>query len=398
MEKQTIKIVDKTKCCGCRACGSVCPQNAIRFTADAYGFFYPEVDETKCVQCGLCMTACTYGDTQSTNQTLPLKACAAAHLDAHTLKRSSSGGVFSALASYALKRGGAVCGCILDDKLRPVHVCTEDPAVVRDMCGSKYAQSDTNLIYQEVKKRVNAGQFVLFTGTPCQVAGLYSVLKDRRPKNLLTVDLICHGVPSTLMFHKYIEYLEQKHKTKIVHFNFRSKKYGWQRWTTEYTDNRGRKKNIGKVDEFYIPAFTTGNLMRPSCFSCKYAKETRVGDITVGDLWGQEKHALSMPVKNGVSLCTFNTENALDVFQAVSEYMNLEEIDYQLAVKGNHCLHAPTQKGNKWEKYMQAIKEDRISDMAHAYIRTHRKIILRNRIKLRVPLTVFNHIRQKKYG
>ena len=398
MTRRPIEIADKTMCCGCRACANVCPQDAISFVADEYGFYYPQIDESKCTKCGLCKDACTFGDAQKVQQVVPLKACAAVNTDVEKLKHSSSGGVFRALAEYVLNIGGAVCGCILDQAMHTVHICAETIDGVMQICGSKYVQSNVGFIYREARARLKTGQFVLFTGTPCQVAGLYATLGWKRPDNLLTVDLVCHGVPSERIFHQYLKYLEKKYNTKIADFRFRSKKYGWQRWTTEYIDEKGRVKNLGKLSEFYIPAFTTGNIMRPGCFTCKYACKERVGDITIGDLWGQEKHNLSLNTQNGVSLCTFNNEKALEIMKSVSDRVILREIDYETAVQGNRCLNAPTEKGNKWERYMEAVKADRISDMAQAYIKTHKKVILRYKLKYCVPLSVFSFIRKKKYG
>ena len=258
---------------------------------------------------------------------------------------------------------------------------------------SKYLQSDVGLAYQEVKKRLKEGQQVLFTGTPCQVAALYAVVGTDQ-ENLTTMDLICHGVPSQRAFHQFIKYLEKRHKTKIVAFDFRSKKYGWPRYTMEFTDSRGRNVNIGKVQEFYMPSFTGGNIIRESCLSCKYACANRVGDITMGDLWGYEKIPLSLKLYNGTSIFTLNTPKAEKWFEVLSGNLNFEEIDYSLAVRGNHCLRQPTVVGEKRALYMDAIKNDTIDSLASRYRRSKKKLIHREKLIFMIPTRMFASLRK----
>ncbi len=396
MKHNHITIQDKALCCGCEGCANACPKEAITIKEDEYGFVYPTIDESICVDCGKCIAVCPLQN--EVEKARPIHAYAAVNKNEAVLIKSSSGGVFSAVAEYVFQHGGAVCGCVFDEQLRAVHICTENPVEMVRMRGSKYLQSSIDGVYGDVAERLKNGQTVLFTGTPCQVAGLYGVLGNQDRTNLITVDLVCHGVPSALMFREYIAYLEKKHNTKIVDFEFRSKKYGWQRSTLSFTSNKGKVKDIGKVNEFYYPAFSGGNTVRPSCFSCPFACSERVGDITVGDFWGHEQIDLSQKTQNGVSLCTFNTERAMELYTFLTAQIAMQEIDYQVAVDGNRCLHAPTQKGDKWELYMEASKNNGIEALATRYIRKNKKKILRNKLKLYVPYGLFMRIRKKKYG
>ena len=384
---------DKANCCGCGACVNICPHCAISMAEDEYGFRYPQIDTALCTQCGLCAKTCEKVHTNDSG--MPLRAFAASHRNKQVLQQSSSGGVFSALAQHFLENGGAVCGCIYDDKLNAIHICTEKVEDLVQIRKSKYFQSDVGLVYQDIKKRLKQGQQVLFTGTPCQVAALYAVV-GKNHENLTTMDLICHGVPSQRVFNQFIKYLEKRHKTKIVSFDFRSKKYGWPRFTMEFTDSRGRTVNIGKAQEFYMPSFTGGNLIRESCLSCPYACANRVGDITMGDLWGYEKIPLTIQLFNGTSLFTLNTPQAEKWFNILSENLNCEEIDYALAVKGNHCLHQPTAKGDKRELYMDAIKNDTIDNMALRYRRSKKKLILREKLRFMIPTRIFASLRKMR--
>ena len=360
---------------------------------DEYGFNYPLIKEDKCVGCNLCVSVC---EKVNNNQSdMPLIAFAGSHKNKQVLNKSSSGGVFSALAEQFLENGGAVCGCVFNDELKAVHICTEKEDDFLKIRKSKYLQSDVGFIYREIKSRLKNGQQVLFTGTPCQVAALYAVVGKNYP-NLTTMDLICHGVPSQRMFDKFIEYLEKRYKTKITSFDFRSKKYGWQRFTMEFTGSNNKVVNIGKYREFYIPAFTGGNIIRPSCLSCKFACANRISDITVGDFWGYENSNLKLDTSKGMSVFTINTENAKNLLSSLSEKLYFEEIDYKVAVTGNTCLHKPTPEGKKRELYMQAIKNNNIEAVALKYRKSKKKSILREKLRLLVPTRIFIAIKKHK--
>ncbi len=385
---------DKANCCGCGACTNVCPRDAILMQADEYGFSYPNIDPSVCIECNLCLKVCQQVNTNESDA--PLKAFAASHRNKQIAYKSSSGGVFSALAHYFLENGGAVCGCVWDGNLNAVHICTDKEEAVLKIRKSKYLQSDVGLIYRDVKKRLANGQAVLFTGTPCQVAALYAVVGSRHEK-LTTMDLICHGVPSQRLFDQFIHYLEKRYKTTIVEFDFRSKKHGWPRFTMAFTDSRGRTVNIGKSQEFYMPAFTGGNIIRESCLSCQYACSNRIGDITIGDLWGYEKLNLHFNTVNGTSVFTINTPTAEKWLDVLTDVMDCEEIDYAAAVKGNLCLRMPTSKGEKREQYMEAIKNGNIEIMAKKYVQSRRKQIMREKLKLLVPAPIFDFIKRAKH-
>lgn len=391
---EILSNTNKEECSNCGACYNVCPVDAIFLKQNEFGFEYPEVNEEKCLHCNKCATACKAVQRQKLNTTI--EAYAATNLNKKTLMLSSSGGAFSALAEYVLSKSGVVCGCVYDDNLIPVHICTEKNEDVLLMRKSKYVQSDVGLVYREVLNKLKSGRLVLFTGTPCQIAGLYSVVGEKYD-NLITADLICHGVPSRELFKKFLEYLEIKYKTKIVHFDFRSKKYKWQRFTAEFKDNKGRTKNIGKVNEFYFSAFTGGNILRPNCFNCRFACGERVGDITLGDFWGHEALDLKCDKNNGISVLTINTKKAQTLLDVLSEKLIMERVDYKIVIAGNTCLRHPTLKGAKWEEYMKAIKDDTILEMAYKYRVKNKKKIFRGTIKLLIPIKVLQNLNRRKY-
>lgn len=389
------ELLDTDNCTGCKACLNTCFKDAIIFTEDEYGFTYPSIKQELCVDCGKCVQVCKR--ISEVEKRVPKKAFAATNKDAKTLMNSSSGGVFSVLAEYILNSGGLVCGCVYDGELKPIHICTEKHSDFIRMRRSKYVQSDVGTVYREVKKGLEQKRQVLFSGTPCQVAGLNAYL-NKKYDNLITIDLVCHGVPPYRIFKEFLNYLENKYKVKIVDFNFRSKKYGWQRFSLEFTDDKGKVKNIGKQQEFYYPAFSHGFIFRNSCFNCSFACPERVGDFTIADFWGHEQVELACDKKYGVSICFLNTDLAVEWLPVLSEQLTLDEIDYKTAVAGNTCLRHPTPMGAKREKYLTALKENNIPKIAEAYNRSNRKKIMLERIKLLIPVGLFVSLkkRQKK--
>ncbi len=396
--------LNKENCCGCKACANICPKGAVTFADDEYGFSYPRIDSAKCVGCNLCVKICDFQQQVGVKRSYPLKSFAAAIKDKDILEQSSSGGVFTALAMTTLENKGAVFGCVLNERNEPVHTCVTNESDLEKMRGSKYAQSDVGFAYNEVKRRLLNGQDVLFTGTPCQVAALRSFLGESKYDNLLTVDLVCHGVPSAAMFQQYIAYLEHNYKWKISKYRFRSKARGWGNFVQEvdvHSDGDVKKKYIGSNSEFYLPNFRKGNLNRPSCYQCKYACPERAGDFTIGDFWGYKKADIKIKAAKGLSVCLVNTEHGNDYIPAINKFMDLETVETAMVIQGNRQLQAPMKTGSKWEYYMNAMREGQISNVADEYKLKNKRVIAETRIKDLIPnpiLEVLHSIKQAIKG
>lgn len=224
-----INILDKSDCCGCTACASICAHDAISMQPDVLGFLYPVVDMEKCVNCGLCEKVCAFNDHYDTSLNLsrPL-AYAARHKDMNEVETSRSGAAFIAISDYVLENGGVVYGVGYTDHFRVVHKRATTKVERDEFKGSKYVQSDLRGIFRQVKKDLNDGQLVLFSGTPCQTAGLNSFIGKRLRKNLILVDIICHGVPGPYLWRDFIAYIEKKQGDTITWVNFRDKQqFGW---------------------------------------------------------------------------------------------------------------------------------------------------------------------------
>lgn len=225
-----IQITDKSRCCGCTACASICAHDAITMQPDALGFLYPVVDKDKCVDCGLCEKVCAFNDHYDTSLNLPQPdAYAARHKDMKEVETSRSGAAFIAISDYVLENGGVVYGAGYTDHFRVVHKRAATKEERDEFKGSKYVQSDLTGVFRQVKQDLKDGLTVLFSGTPCQTAGLNAYIGKKLRENLILVDIVCHGVPGSYLWRDYIAYLEKKQGDKICWVNFRDKQeYGWK--------------------------------------------------------------------------------------------------------------------------------------------------------------------------
>lgn len=326
-----IQITDKSQCCGCTACANICTHNAIIMQPDTLGFLYPVIDITKCVNCGLCEKVCAFNINYDTTLNLiqPL-AYAARHKNIKEIETSRSGAAFIAISDYILENGGVIYGAGYTDHFRVIHKRATTKQERDEFKGSKYVQSDLNYIFREVKKDLKNGTIVLFSGTPCQTAGLAAYIGKTLRKKLLLVDIVCHGVPSPYIWRDYLTFIEKKEKSKICKVNFRDKeKFGWtaHKETFKFTN----KKETS--EDYFTYLFNQHIIFRHSCQECYFTNLKRPSDITIADFWGWEK---SDPTFNaddkGASLILINTERGKEVFKEVNKDLTI------FPVKLNNCI------------------------------------------------------------
>lgn len=368
----------KEDCCGCKACANACPCDAISFQPDGFGFWYPIIDSEKCIGCEKCVKTCDFQNKESVGRTC-IEGVAARHNEKAVYNNSTSGGVFTAVSEWVFAKGGIVYGCAYDDTMKPIHKFAENMEQLAGMRGSKYVQSDTGLIYRDVKAKLKEGKYVFFTGTPCQVAGLYSFLGNRDTENLLTADLVCHGVPNQEVFKKYIQFLEKKYHRKIKDFKFRDKRFEWERPVISIHFEEGGEKWWFSTTDVFYENFRKTNMQRPSCFQCKYACNSRYGDITIGDFWGYQKVNLKMSVREGVSCCLANSEKAMAIISDLN--INSEKVGPESIINGNTHLLRPSIKGRQWENVLTTIKNDGFGKLSFQFHKTHRKAFLKAFVK-----------------
>ena len=334
-----IKLATKDKCTGCAACYNVCGQNAINMEADCEGFLLPIIDGNKCIECHLCEKTCPILTSKSPKSDVKPKTYALWSLMDRTV--SSSGGAFSAFSRLILERGGIVFGASFDGDLKCKHVGVTDIEGLKALRGSKYVQSNIGDSFQQVKESLRRGKYVLFCGTPCQIAGLKAYLRKDYDR-LLTLDLACHGVPSQAVFDAYISKLSLRFLefSRIDGFEFRQRD-GWGKSPSVSLD--GKLRLIFGKDNLYMGAFDRSMMFRKSCYSCQFAQLPRVGDCSIADFWGIGRHGKPFKhnITQGVSLVMVNNEKGMLFLNELKDVF-IEERNLDEALIENHNLVRPS--------------------------------------------------------
>ena len=327
-------------CSSCGACANVCSHGAITMQLDKEGFYRPVVDSTKCVKCGLCEKTCPWEkDVFNPNGgALDPKTVAAYALDEETRMQSSSGGVFTVLAEKILNDGGVVVGVAQLSSTRFGHIVVDNRADLAKLRGSKYVQADVGTIYKDVRVLLKNGRKVLFSGTPCQVAGLYAVLGKTASVNLFTVDVVCHGTPSVKVFEKYIEYLEYDSQSKVVSTQFRDKCKGWHIFSITSLMENGSQCSNTLLDDAFLRVFMGNICLNSSCADCHYCKLPRIADITLGDYWNITDVYPKMEDDKGTSVVLLNTDHGEGLFSSVVDSLKQCETSLGMAIAGNPCI------------------------------------------------------------
>ena len=327
----------KKSCCGCLACMNICPAGAISVQENEEGFQYPIIDKTKCTNCGLCAKSCPVINPKHNNN--PKPDCYAAMASDELRRNSSSGGIFPVIAYHILSLGGYVAGAIWHEK-NVIHIVSNNKEDIEKMQGSKYLQSNIGNCFKEIKNLLNQNKQVLFTGTPCQVAGLKSFLNKDYP-NLLTVDLICHGVPSPKVFHKYLENTLPQ-ELNFIKTNFRDKLNGWSTNSTITTHTSAASFSDRANENDFMKAFLKNLCLRECCNECQFNKLPRQADLTIGDFWAINKFNPKLNDNKGTSVILANNEKGEKLLAATTSSLKLlKKVPLKYALKGNPVLTKP---------------------------------------------------------
>lgn len=361
-----INLQDRKDCCGCHACSNVCPKQCIKMQTDEQGFLYPLVDTELCVDCGLCEKVCPVINQSEDKK--PIKVFAAKNKNEEVRRKSSSGGVFTLLAEYVLDNGGVVFGAKFDDDWNVVHAWTDTKEGIADFRVSKYVQSTIGNTYREAKDFLTQGRKVLFSGTPCQIAGLKKYLRTNY-ENLITMDIICHGVPSPKVWQDYLTALRASFRTQcgvgknsvssslnelpvITGISFRDKTNGWKKFGFEVcykAASEAAKNTVSKSandndntflqpfpDNVFMKGFLANLYLRPSCYACAARSGKSGADISVGDYWGIHGYHPEFDDDKGIGLILINTPKGKELFEQFdAEYI---ETTYNSALRGNPCI------------------------------------------------------------
>lgn len=334
-------------CTGCLACYNACPHGAIVLTKDDEGFVYPTIISEQCVECSLCNDVCPVIDDSYQNLLRqPLATYAAWSNEKQIVWKSSSGGLFTAIAEWVLTNNGVVYGAAFDGNFLVKHQRVDRIDDLEKLRGSKYVQSCIGDNFISVRNDLKQDRWVLFCGTPCQIAGLQSYLGSNKEfAKLITIDIVCHGVPTSLMFDEYKSYLERKFNSKMTSYSFRDKKWSWMHYNTKAVFENG-KVYVGKWEEdIYMRGFLREYFLRSSCHSCHFARAQRCGDFTLADFWGYSAKKREVADKDrGVSMVLVNTEKAESIIAKIKNNLTIYPRAMEEAVAGNRCLREPSEK------------------------------------------------------
>lgn len=355
-----IEIKAKEDCCGCYACYNICPKECITMEADNEGFWYPKIDKDKCINCNLCEKVCPI--INKPNSFLyKEKSYAVFNKNEKIRLESSSGGIFSILAEYVINNHGSVYGAAFDKDFNVKHIKITSLQDIELLRGSKYVQSRTNDIFKSIKFDLKNNKMVLFTGTPCQVAGLQSFLQ-KKYDNLILMDIVCHGVPSPLVWQQYIDELKQNYKQDIKSIYFRDKSTGWKTYSVKFLFDKDEYKNFGFKD-IYMKGFLNDIYLRPSCYNCNF---------------------------KGTSLIVIHSEKGKQLFDELSEKMILNEVNLNEAIKYNSSMIKSVKYNEKRNSFFAELNSGKeLTDL----IRIYTKISFEKRVKNKIKSIIKKLIR-----
>lgn len=357
------------KCYGCGACAYVCPKNAIGMVSDEDGFLVPKIDYERCVKCGLCDKTCIVLNPPKIQALCPIEKseCKMAYIKDEDILKSASGGVFYGIAKYAIEQGYHVCGAIWNEKFEVIHTITTEMSIVKKMRGSKYVQSNVTAIYAEVEKLLNAGKKVLFSGTPCQIAALHKIVGQH--ERLLTIALICEGVPSPKVLTYWVKELEKKANSTIVSVEMRKKgRYGWKSPSTCYKFENGRCfEQLAFHMDTYMYNFLQGVFMRESCSNCAYKGNRITADIVIGDCWSASLEAISSNKNKGMSALIIRTTEGKRLFENIKNSFFSEDVSVEEVVLKNHPLMEPNPKSPKRDRFFEHFRQHSLMESLKKY-------------------------------
>lgn len=375
-----IEIIHKEQCCGCTACYSICPTHCIEMLMDEEGFLYPVIDASKCINCKACERVCPIINKKEYID--PLKAFAVQNKNPDVLFNSASGGAYYALAEDAVMNGGVVYGAAYDDKCVVRHLSASSIDEISIFSSSKYVQSSQGDIFSEIKKRLQNGTQVCYSGTPCQVAGLKAFLGKSYDK-LFTVDLVCKGVSSPLVFKNYISLMEAKYNNKIIGLNFKRKTYGYHSSTMSLDFENGYSYSAGGITDLMMRSFRANICLRPSCSKCAFKGQGRASDLTLFDCWHYHELTGKSDDDKGHTAVLVHTQKGLEILARCADKLDIDEIDVEkvIALDGtmvNNFVDFHPQR----DEFMKCVRTSGLNCA----------------IKTFIPISITDHIKESSKG
>jgi len=386
-------MVPVKNCTGCSACCCICPQQAIEMEENREGFLLPVVDYAKCTQCGMCLKVCPV------NQIVPIEKIeeplvyAAWTKDKGVLNQSTSGGVFSEIARNVLAKGGRVFGAAYDEDMTVRHIAVDSWDDLARLRGSKYVQSDVGDSFKLAKNYLEQGRYVLYSGTPCQIAGLYAVV-GKNYDNLLTCGLICHGVPSPKVFRMYLDSLKKRYHSKVTGFVFRNKRNGWKYPTVRIEMENGKIINESNLDNHYNLGFLKNVFLRTSCYQCPTKTGEMVADIMIGDFWELIRYKPKLINHKGTSAILIKTHRGRKAIEACCNRMDLHECPFEYLQHDSNLRKCVIAKADR-SAFFADLDQLSFAELTKKYMKP-RSVIIREIAKLRrFCLKWINQVKRK---
>lgn len=374
-----IEIIKKELCCGCYSCINICPKKCILMEVDNEGFWYPKVDKKRCINCNLCVNVCQMYKSLIKEEFLK-SAYACKNLDEDVRINSSSGGIFNILCEEVINLGGVVFGAAFNKDFEVYHTYAENINDCYKFRGSKYVQSKIGNTYKQAKLFLENGRIVLFSGTQCQIKGLNLYL-NKKYDNLITVDIICHGVPSPKVFKSYIKNLSINNNSAIRDIKFRDKKNGWREYNfvIEFKNNIKYRKTLDK--DLYMKGFLNNLYLRPSCYKCTAKNFTNSSDISLADYWGIRLNHPELDDDKGVSLVIINNKNGEKIFNLISNKIDSILTDLDFAIEKNKCIIKPVNYNKNRDNFFNEFNGYNLDKLIKKYTKVSPLKYIKKRIR-----------------
>lgn len=371
-----IKILNKTNCSGCSACANICPKNCIKMQTDEEGFLYPRIDADICIECKLCEKVCPISNFDYCNENENCTAYAVINKNESIRLASSSGGVFSLIAENVINQQGVVIGAAFDDNFLVKHIIVDDVDGLAKLRGSKYVQSDTSDTFSKTKQFLDEGRIVLYSGTPCQIAGLLSFL-NKPYENLVTLDLICHGAPSPAVWQKYVKFRSSLANSNVKKVSFRYKEHSLKSFSTAFVFDNCEHYICKFNHDPFMKVFLKDLCLRPSCYDCKFKSMHRKADITLADFWGIQNVLPEFDDDKGTSLVLINTKKGNQILKGIEENIIIKEVNVDDAIRYNSSAIQSVKQPKARKKFMATVNSSNFEKVARKYT----KSTLKSKIK-----------------
>lgn len=377
------------ECCGCSACCNACPKKCIAMQETEEGFLYPSIDISECIQCGLCENSCPIINQPSQSELR--KMYGGHHKDESIVAQSSSGGAFYLFASYIVEHGGVVAGVTMDKNYHVKHILADKKEQLSKVFGSKYVQSEISDIYVKIKRILKEGRQVLFTGSPCQVAGIRTYLGNvQYTDKLFTMEFICHGVPSPRIWEDHMKYLSTLHGVHLENVSFRSKqRRGWHDFEF-YFEAEQKPYYYGVRQDIFYNGFLENLFLRPACYECQFKGTKSSADISVADFWGSEVYASDMLHTNdkGLSLVAIFTEQGERLFDLVQSEFECCEIEDRRAYTSNTASMTPAAKNGNTKKFYSYRQKYGTEQALQKYATYTTRKMISNKVKWKIQAII----------